>query len=61
MNDDSESKKKEMSAKVYVTVLNENLSIILNVDSLFMQNNVFIHKANKIKKFFEDNNINVLD
>jgi len=61
MNDDSEFKKKEMSAKIYVIVLNENLSIILNVNSLFIQNYILIHKANKIKKFFKNNNINIFN
>jgi hypothetical protein len=48
MEGDQNAKRGDVIAKIYLEVLAEYLFIILEYNSIFMQDNVPIHKANKV-------------
>jgi len=48
MEGDQNAKRGGVIAKVYLEVLAEYLSTILEYNSIFMQNNTPIYKANKV-------------
>jgi hypothetical protein len=47
-------------AKVYIKVLRKYLPIILEHNSVFMQDNALIYKAYKVIEFFEEMGIKVI-
>jgi hypothetical protein len=49
---DQNTKRRGVIARVYIDVLREYLPIILEHNSIFMQDNALIHKAYKIREFF---------
>jgi hypothetical protein len=49
-----------VTTKVYIKVLRECLLIILEHDSVFMQDNAPIYKAYKVIEFFEEMGIEVI-
>jgi transposase len=58
---DFEFKKKDYFANLYLTVLNDNLLEIWESDLIFMQDNALIHTVKKMKKWFNDNDIEVMN
>ena len=52
MEGDQNAKRGGVTAKVYLKVLAEYLPIILEHNSIFMQDNASIHKAHKVIAFF---------
>lgn len=50
-----------VTAKVYLKVVEEYLPTILEHDSIFMQDNTPIHKVHKVRDWFIDNGIDVMD
>ena len=57
---DKDAKRRGIIIKVYIKVLREYLPTILEHDSVFMQDNAPIHKAYKVKEFFEEIRIKVI-
>jgi hypothetical protein len=60
MEGDEDAKRGGITAKVYIKVLREYLLIILEHDSIFMQDNAPIHTAYKVTEFFEEMGIEVM-
>jgi hypothetical protein len=58
---DQNAKRGGVTAKVYLEVLDEYLPTILEDDSIFMQDNAPIHKAHKVRDWFIDHGIDVMD
>ena len=50
-----------VTSRVYQAVLEEHLPTVLDADSIFMQDNVPIHTAHRIRNWLNSNNITVLD
>ena len=61
LNKDFEVKKMSYFANSYFEILNDNLLEIWESDLVFMQNNASIHKIKKMTKWFETNEINVMN
>ena len=61
LNRDFEAKKMGYSANSYIEILEDNLLGIWEPGFIFMQDNASIHTAKKVKKWFEENGINVTD
>ena len=61
MERDEDSKKKGYSANSYIAVLEDQLPTIYNPGMKFMQDNAPIHTAGKVKKWFEENGIEIID
>jgi transposase len=61
MEGDQNAKRGGVTAKVYIEVLREYLLTILEGDSIFMQDNAPIHKAHKVRDFFVEMGIKVMD
>ena len=57
---DKDAKRGGITAKVYIKVLRKYLLIILEHDSIFMQDNALIHTAYKVTEFFEEMGIKVI-
>ena len=57
---DQNAKRRGVTVKVYLEVLAEYLPTILEYNSIFMQDNAPIHKANKVTEFFQEIGINVM-
>jgi hypothetical protein len=55
MNGDPTSKKRGVTARVYVKVLEEHVPTVLDADSIFMHDNCRIHTAKHTKGWLEDN------
>ena len=49
---DKDAKRGGITTKVYIKVLREYLPIILEHNSIFMQDNALIYKAYKVIEFF---------
>ena len=60
MEGDQNAKRGGVTAKVYLEVLAEHLPTILEHNSIFMQDNAPIHKANKVTEWFQEMGINVM-
>ena len=58
---DLSSKREDYSAKSYLELLNDNLLEIYDPDLIFMQNNAPIHTVKKVKQWFENNGITVME
>jgi DDE superfamily endonuclease len=58
---DPESKRRGITARVYLEILDEYLPTLMDADSIFMQDNAPIHIAGKVKKFLEEVAFEVLD
>ena len=58
---DSQSKRGGYSANSYLSVLDDNLLGIYEPGLIFMQDNAPIHTARKVRKWFEENGINVME
>lgn len=50
-----------VSARVYLSTLQEHLPTVLNNDSIFMQDNAGIHRANIIRSWFEEQGIELME
>ena len=61
MQRDEAAKRKGYSANSYLEVLDEHIPTLYEPGLLFMQDNAPIHTARKIKAWFEDNGIEVLE
>ena len=61
MERDDESKRGGYTANSYLKVLEEEISKCFEPDMIFIQDNVSIHTAKKVKKWCEDNAIPLLD
>jgi hypothetical protein len=61
MEGDQNVKRGGVTAKVYLEVLEQYLPTILEHDSIFMQDNAPIYKAHKVRDWFIDNGIDVMD
>jgi DDE superfamily endonuclease len=61
MDRDPDSKKLGYSANSYLIVLNDQLPRTWQPGMIFMQNNASIHTVKKIKKWFEDKSILILN
>ena len=61
MEGDQNAKRGGVTAKVYIETLREYLPTILEHDSIFMQDNAPIHKAYKVRDFFIEEGIDVMD
>jgi len=57
---DQNAKRGGVTAKVYIKVLREYLPMILEHNSVFMQDNAPIYKAHKVTEFFEEIGIEVM-
>ena len=57
---DQNAKRGGVTAKVYLEVLAEHLSTILEYNSIFMQDNAPIYKANKVTEWFQEMGIDVM-
>ena len=60
MEGDQNTKKGGVTTRVYMDVLREYFPMILEHDSIFMQDNTPIHKAYKVTEFFEEIGIEVI-
>jgi len=58
---DQNAKRGGVTAKVYLEVLREYFFTILEYDSIFMQDNASIYKAHKVRDFFEEIEIEVIE
>ena len=58
---DSQSKREGYSANSYIQVLEEVIPTCWEPSLIFMQDNAPIHKAGKVKKWFADQGIPLLD
>ena len=58
---DFEAKKMGYSANSYLELLNDNLLGIWEPSLIFMQDNALIHTAKKVKKWFDENGITIID
>ena len=54
------SKKMNYFVESYIRVLDDNLLEIYESDLIFMQDNVLIHTARKVRKWFEENDVVVM-
>ena len=54
------SKKMSYFVESYIRIFNDNLLEIYESDLIFMQDNVLIHTARKVRKWFEENDIIVM-
>lgn len=62
MNRDSASKRGGYTQNSYIEALESELPFLyMEPDWLFMQDNARIHTARKVKAWFEDNSISVMD
>ena len=61
MDRDPDSEKSEYTANSYLTVLNDKLPRTWQLGMKFMQDNARIYTAKKIKKWFEDEGILVME
>ena len=61
MDRDPDSEKSGYTANSYLTVLNDQLPQTWQPGMTFMQDNASIHTAKKVKKWFEDEGIPVID
>ena len=61
MDRDPDSEKSGYTANSYLTVLNDQLPRTCQPGMTFMQDNARIHTAKKIKKWFEDEGIPVME
>ena len=61
LNKDFKAKKINYFANSYFEILNDNLLEIWESGLVFMQNNASIHKTKKMTKWFETNEINVMN
>jgi DDE superfamily endonuclease len=61
MEGDQNAKRGGIIAKVYIEVLREYLPMILEHDSIFMQDNAPIHKAHMIRDWLEEMGIDVME
>jgi hypothetical protein len=57
---DQNAKRGGVIAKVYLKVLTEHLPTILKHNSIFMQDNAPIYKANKITEWFQEIGIDII-
>ena len=57
---DFASKKMSYFVESYIRVLDDNLLEIYESDLIFMQDNVLIHTARKVRKWFEENDVVVM-
>jgi hypothetical protein len=57
---DKNTKRGGITAKVYIKVLRKYLPIILEHNSVFIQDNAPIYKAYKVIEFFEEIRIKVI-
>ena len=55
------NKREEYSVKSYLRLLKNNLLEVYESDFIFMQNNASIHIVKKIKQWFDDNDIIVMN
>jgi hypothetical protein len=60
MEGDQNAKRGGVTAKVYLEVLAEHLPTILEYNSIFIQDNALIHKANKITEWFQEIGIDMI-
>ena len=60
MEGDENAKRGGITTKVYIKVLREYLPIILEHNSIFMQDNALIYTAYKVTEFFEEIRIEVI-
>jgi hypothetical protein len=60
MEGDQNAKRGGVTAKVYLEVLVEHLLTILEHNSIFMQDNAPIYKANKVTEWFQEMGIDVM-
>jgi predicted oxidoreductase len=60
MEGDQNAKRGGVTAKVYLEVLAEHLPTILEHNSIFMQDNAPIYKANKVTEWFQEMGIDVM-
>jgi hypothetical protein len=60
MEGDQNAKRGGVTAKVYLEVLAEHLPTILEHNSIFIQDNAPIHKANKITEWFQEIGIDMI-
>ena len=58
---DFEAKKMGYSANSYLELLNDNLLGIWEPGLIFMQDNALIHTTKKVKKWFDENGITIID
>jgi transposase len=61
MNRDRESRWQGYSANSYIKVLDDNLYFIWELGLQVMQDNIKIHSSRKVKTWFENNAIPVID
>ena len=61
MDRDPDSEKSGYTANSYLTILNDQLPRTCQPGMTFMQDNVPIHTTKKIKKWFEDKGIPMMD
>jgi hypothetical protein len=61
MEGDQNAKRGGVTARVYIEVLREYLPMILEHDSIFMQDNALIHKAHKVTAFFTEEGIVIME
>ena len=57
---DKDAKRGGITTKVYIKVLREYLPIILEHNSIFMQDNALIYTAYKVTEFFKEMGIEVI-
>ena len=60
MPDNSDSKREEIIAAVYIKVLKEQLLILWKPDLIFMQDNALIYRAYIIRNWLRDNKIKMV-
>ena len=58
---DFESKKHKYSANFYIQVLDDNLPDIYEPGFIFMQNNVFIYTTKKVREWFKENGVKIIE
>ena len=61
MTRDEEIKRNGYTAESYLDVLNDQMEVCFEPDRTFMHDNASIHTAQKVKDWFEDQRIPVLD
>lgn len=61
MRGDPAAKRGGVTARRYIEVLEENLPTILDIDSIFMQDNASIHTAYAVRDWFRDMGIETVD
>ena len=61
MRGDPNAPRGGVTARRYIEVLKEHLPIILNYDSIFMQDNAPIHKAHAVQAWFRNMAIKLVD